>query len=34
LLGVAAKKGWGFYRPKAAEGIDAGVMGESASKTS
>jgi HAD superfamily phosphoserine phosphatase-like hydrolase len=32
LLEAAARKGWGYYRPKAAEGIDAAVMGESASK--
>jgi phosphoserine phosphatase len=32
LLEVAAKKGWGYYRPKAAEGIDAAVMGEASSK--
>ncbi len=31
LKEAAAKRGWGYYRPKAAEGIDAGVMGESAS---
>jgi phosphoserine phosphatase len=33
LLEAAAKKGWGYYRPKAAEGIDAAVMGESSSKS-
>jgi phosphoserine phosphatase len=32
LVEAAAKKGWGYYGPKAAEGIDAAVMGESASK--
>ena len=32
LLGAAAKAGWGYYRPRAAEGIDAAVNGESASK--
>lgn len=29
LLEAAAKKGWGYYRPQAAEGIEAGVAGES-----
>lgn len=28
LIEAAAKKGWGYYRPKAAEGIDATVNGE------
>jgi phosphoserine phosphatase len=28
LLEAAAKKGWGYYRPKTAEGIDAAVNGE------
>jgi phosphoserine phosphatase len=32
LLEAAAKKGWGCYIPKAAEGVDAAVMGEAASK--
>ena len=32
LKEAAAKNGWGYYTPKAAEGIDAAVMGESASK--
>ena len=32
LKDAAAKKGWGYYRPRAAEGIDAAVNGESASK--
>ena len=32
LKEAAAKNGWGYYIPKAAEGIDAAVMGESASK--
>jgi phosphoserine phosphatase len=32
LVEAAAKKGWGYYRPKTAEGIDAAVNGESASK--
>jgi phosphoserine phosphatase len=32
LLEAAAKKGWGHYRPKAAEGIDSAVMGESPSQ--
>jgi len=31
LLEAAANNGWGYYRPKAAEGIDAAVHGESAS---
>lgn len=30
LVQAAAKKGWGYYRPKAAEGMNAAVMGESA----
>jgi len=25
---VAAKKGWGYFRPQAAEGIEAAVGGE------
>lgn len=29
LIDAAAKRGWGYFRPAAAEGIDAGVMGES-----
>jgi phosphoserine phosphatase len=29
LVDVAAKNGWGYYRPKTAEGIDAAVNGES-----
>ncbi len=29
LLEAAAKKGWGYFRPQAAEGIEAGVAGES-----
>lgn len=28
LVEAAAKKGWGYYRPRAAEGIDAAVNGE------
>jgi phosphoserine phosphatase len=28
LLVAAAKRGWGFFRPSAAEGIDTGVGGE------
>ena len=28
LLETAAKKGWGYFRPMAAEGIEAGVAGE------
>lgn len=32
LVEAAAKKGWGYYRPKTAEGTDAAVNGESASK--
>ena len=28
LLEAAAKRGWGYFRPKLAEGIDAGVAGE------
>jgi phosphoserine phosphatase len=32
LLEAAAKKGWGHFKPKAAEGIDSAVMGESASQ--
>jgi phosphoserine phosphatase len=31
LIEVAAKNGWGYYRPKAAEGVHAAVPGESAS---
>ncbi len=31
LIDAAAKNGWGYYRPKAAEGINAAVPGESAS---
>lgn len=30
LLEVAAKNGWGYYRPVTAEGLDAAVEGESA----
>jgi phosphoserine phosphatase len=30
LLEAAAKNGWGYYRPKAAEGINGAVPGESA----
>ncbi len=33
LLEAAAKAGWGYFRPKSAEGIDAAVNGESASKS-
>lgn len=29
LIAAAAKRGWGYYRPSAAEGIDAAVDGES-----
>ena len=29
LLEAAAKKGWGYFRPHAAEGVEAGVAGES-----
>jgi len=29
LLEAVAKKGWGYFRPQAAEGIEAGVAGES-----
>jgi phosphoserine phosphatase len=32
LVEAAAKKGWGYFRPKATEGMDAAVMGESTSK--
>ena len=32
LIDAAAKNGWGYYRPKAAEGINAAVPGESASQ--
>lgn len=28
LLEAAAKKGWGYFRPQAAEGVDAAVAGE------
>lgn len=28
LLDAAAKRGWGYFRPQAAEGIQAGVAGE------
>ena len=28
LLEAAAKKGWGYYRPQAAEGVEAAVAGE------
>jgi phosphoserine phosphatase len=28
LLAAAAKKGWGYFRPSAAEGVEAGVAGE------
>ena len=30
LVDAAARNGWGYYRPKTAEGIDAAVNGESA----
>jgi hypothetical protein len=30
LVDAAAKNGWGYYRPRAAEGTDAAVNGESA----
>jgi phosphoserine phosphatase len=30
LIDAAAKNGWGYYRPRAAEGTDAAVNGESA----
>lgn len=30
LIDAAAKNGWGYYRPRAAEGISAAVPGESA----
>jgi HAD superfamily phosphoserine phosphatase-like hydrolase len=33
LLEAAAKKGWGYLRPRAAEGIDAAVNGEPASES-
>ncbi len=33
LIDAAAKHGWGYYRPRAAEGINAAVPGESASHT-
>jgi phosphoserine phosphatase len=32
LLEAAARKGWGYYRPRTAEGIDAAVMGEATTK--
>lgn len=32
LIDAAAKNGWGYYRPRAAEGGNAAVPGESASK--
>ncbi len=32
LIDAAAKNGWGYYRPRAAEGINAAVPGESASQ--
>jgi phosphoserine phosphatase len=28
LLQAAAKKGWGYFRPRAAEGLEAAVAGE------
>jgi phosphoserine phosphatase len=28
LLAAAAKRGWGYFLPKAAEGIEAAVGGE------
>jgi phosphoserine phosphatase len=28
LLDAAAKKGWGYFRPQAAEGVVAAVAGE------
>jgi len=28
LLEAAAKRGWGYFRPRAAEGIEAAVGGE------
>jgi len=28
LLQAAAKRGWGYFRPSAAEGVDTGVGGE------
>jgi phosphoserine phosphatase len=28
LLKAAAKHGWGYFRPQAAEGVEAGVAGE------
>jgi hypothetical protein len=28
LLEAAAKRGWGYFKPKLAEGMDAGVDGE------
>ena len=33
LMEAAAKKGWGYYRPRAAEGADATVNGEAASES-
>jgi phosphoserine phosphatase len=33
LVEAAAKNGWGYYRPQAAEGVDAAVNGESAGKS-
>ena len=33
LLEAAAKRGWSYFRPQAAEGVEAAVMGESASKS-
>jgi phosphoserine phosphatase len=29
LLEVAAKRGWGYFRPRTAEGVEASVAGES-----
>jgi len=29
LLEAAAKRGWGYFRPQSAEGVEAGVAGES-----
>jgi phosphoserine phosphatase len=33
LIEAAAAKGWGYYRPRTAEGVDATVNGESPSKS-
>jgi phosphoserine phosphatase len=33
LVEAAVKNGWGYYRPRAAEGIDAAVNGEAAGKS-